>query len=143
MSKKSDEITLTIESRLEALNKVELLSEKVGRKMGFSDDQQDNLSIGVTEAVGNAIVHGNKKDPSKKVTIRFKMKKDSVTVFVTDEGTGFNPDGVSDPFDPDNLMKESGRGIFILRALMSKVEFTFSPKGTTIQFTMEKKDNPS
>jgi serine/threonine-protein kinase RsbW len=59
---------------------------------------------------------------------------------VTDEGGGFNPDGVSDPLDPDNIMKESGRGIFILRALMSKVEFTFSPKGTTIHFTMEKKD---
>lgn len=139
MNKKHNVITLTIQSRLEELNKVELLSEEVGRKMGFSEDQQDNLSIGVTEAVGNAIVHGNKKDPSKKVTIRFEMKKDRVTVSVTDEGTGFNPGSVSDPLDPDNLMKESGRGIFILKALMSKVDFTFSARGTTIHFTMEKK----
>lgn len=141
MSQTSKEISYTIHSRLEELSKIEHLSEKVARKMELSEDQQDNLSIAVTEAVGNAIVHGNKKDSRKKVYIFFQLEKDRVKVTVRDEGRGFDPDQLTDPLDPENIMKESGRGLFILKALMDDVSFTFSPKGTTIYFVMKKKDN--
>jgi serine/threonine-protein kinase RsbW len=141
MSQTSKEISCTIHSRLEELSKIEHLSEKVARKMDLSEDQQDNLSIAVTEAVGNAIVHGNKKDSRKKVYIIFQLEKDRVKVTVRDEGRGFDPDQLTDPLDPRNIMKESGRGLFILKTLMDDVSFTFSPKGTTIYFVMKKKDN--
>ena len=139
MRRTSEEICVTIHSRLKELTKIEKISGKIAAKMSLSEDQHDNLSIAVTEAVGNAIVHGNKKDPKKKVYITFQIDKDEIKVSVRDEGEGFNPDELSDPLDPKNILKDSGRGIFILKSLMDDVYFTFSPKGTTIHFVMKKK----
>lgn len=140
MKKTSREISLTIPSRLKELRKIERLSGEIAQKMALSEDQQDNLSIAVTEAVGNAIVHGNKKDPRKKVHILFRLEKNRVRVTVKDEGQGFNPDELSDPLDPKNLMKESGRGIFILKTLTDEVSFSFSPEGTTVEFVLKKRN---
>lgn len=139
MRRTSEEICVTIHSRLKELTKIEKISGKIAAKMSLSEDQHDNLSIAVTEAVGNAIVHGNKKDPKKKVYITFQIDKDEIKVSVRDEGEGFNPDELSDPLDPKNILKDSGRGIFILKSLMDDVYFTFSPKGTTIHFVLKKK----
>jgi len=139
MRRTSEEICVTIHSRLKELTKIEKISGKIAAKMSLSEDQHDNLSIAVTEAVGNAIVHGNKKDPKKKVYITFQIDKDEIKVSVRDEGEGFNPDELSDPLDPKNILKDSGRGIFILKSLMDDVYFTFSPKGTTIHFILKKK----
>jgi len=138
MSQTPNEIKLTIISRLDELKKVERLSEKIAKKIALAEDEQNNLSIAVTEAVGNAIVHGNKKDPRKKVYIVFRIQMNQVTVSVKDEGKGFDLDLLSDPLDPQNLMKESGRGIFILKSLMDDVDFSFSPEGTAIRFTLKK-----
>ena len=138
MNQKSEEIEHIIPSKLEELNKIESISSEIARKMNFSKDQQDNLSIAVTEAVGNAIVHGNKKDINKKVHILFKLKKDQVDVRVKDEGKGFDPDTLDNPLNPENIMKENGRGIFILKALVDDVSFDFSPSGTTIKFSLKK-----
>ena len=140
MKKTSREIRLTIPSRLQELKRIEHLSKEVAGKMGLSEDQHDNLSIAITEAVGNAIVHGNKKDPTKEVRIHIKVRKDRVHISVRDQGKGFNPDKLSDPLDPQNLMKESGRGIFILKTLMDEVSFSFSPEGATVEFVMRKRE---
>ena len=140
MSSKTQELSITIPSELNELNKIEHLSGEIAEKMSLTEDQHDNLSIAVTEAVGNAIVHGNKKDPTKNVYITFKYDKNQVKVSVRDEGEGFKPDEVANPLDPNNLLKESGRCIFILKSLMDDVSFTFSPKGTSIHFVLKKKD---
>lgn len=137
MKNTTQEINITIPSRLDELHKIERISTKIGKKMHLSRDQQDNLSIAVTEAVGNAIVHGNKKDPKKIVKIRIRFKKGEIHVSVTDQGEGFDPDNLSNPLDPDNILKESGRGIFILKTLMEDVRWSFSSKGTTIHFVMK------
>jgi len=139
MKKTSKEISVTIPSRLQELAKIEHLSEEIAQKMALSEDQRENLAIAVTEAVGNAILHGNKKSPRKKVHILFRLEKDRVKVSVRDEGKGFNPDDLFNPLDPKNIMKESGRGIFILKTLMDKVSFSFSPAGTTVEFVMKKR----
>lgn len=139
MNRTPEMTTVTIPSKLKELNKVELLSEKIAKKISLSEDQQDNLAIAVTEAVGNAIVHGNKKDPEKKVTVTFRLEDDRIEVTVQDEGEGFDPDELANPLDPNNIMKESGRGIFILKSLMDDVSFSFSPQGTTLRFVMIKK----
>jgi serine/threonine-protein kinase RsbW len=140
MNNQKNEIRVTIKSQLTELVKMEHLSRKVAKTMHLDDDQKDNLSIAVTEAVGNAIVHGNKKDPEKKVDILFEITQNQVVVSVTDQGPGFKLNQLADPLDPDNVMKESGRGVFILKMLMDDVKFTFSPKGTTITFTLKRKD---
>lgn len=139
MSGKTKEIRYTIPSKLNELRRIEKITEGIAKELDLSEDQQDNLSIAVTEAVGNAIVHGNKKDPSKTVQIVFRIKENSIRISIQDQGGGFNPDKLADPLDPKNLMKESGRGLFILKSLMGNVSFQFSPQGTTVQFELKKK----
>lgn len=128
---------------MKELKRIEHLTCKIARELDLSDDEQDNLSIAVTEAVGNAILHGNKKTYGKKVDVVFKIDKNQITVSVKDEGKGFNPDQISNPLDPNNLLKESGRGIFILKTLMDDVSFSFSTEGTTISFVMNIRDKKS
>lgn len=139
MTQKSEKIQYIIPSRLDELSQIEKLTGEIAQRMDFSKDQTDNLSIAVTEAVGNAIVHGNKKNINKKVWILFNLKKNQVDVLVKDEGKGFDPDKLDDPLHPENIMKENGRGIFILKALVDAVSFSFSPSGTTVKFSLKKK----
>ncbi len=139
MGKRAEKIKITIPSRLEELKNIEKLSCKVSKKMRLTEDERNNLSIAITEAVGNAIIHGNKKDPEKKVSITLKLTDDRIVVEVKDQGKGFDPDSLADPRDPKNLLKENGRGIFILKTLMDKVTYSFSPEGTTLTFIMKKK----
>jgi serine/threonine-protein kinase RsbW len=136
-------IKKTINSNMKELKRIEHLTCKIALELDLSDDEQDNLSIAVTEAVGNAILHGNKKTHGKKVDVVFKIDKNQITVSVKDEGKGFNPDQISNPLAPNNLLKESGRGIFILKTLMDDVSFSFSTEGTTISFVMNIRDKKS
>jgi len=138
MSRDNEEIRFTIPSRLEALSQVEKLSSDIAIKLNLTDDQKDNLAIAVTEVVGNAIFHGNKKNPKKTVDICFQIKKDFIHISVTDQGSGFKPAELANPLDPLNVMKESGRGIFILKSIMDDIQFSFSPKGTTVVFKMKR-----
>ncbi len=139
MQPQAEKIRYTLSSKLNELSRIEAISVKIARKMDLSKDQQENLSIAVTEAVGNAIIHGNKKDVHKKVDITFRLTKNQITVLVKDEGNGFDPEKLDNPLKDYNIMKESGRGIFILKALTDHVTFSFSPSGTTVKFTLKKK----
>jgi serine/threonine-protein kinase RsbW len=130
----------TIPSRLDALGRVEQIVQEIASLMGLSKDEHDNLAIAVTEAVGNAIIHGNRKDPDKLVEVSTFVEADRVEVVVRDQGNGFNPAGLNNPLDPENLMKEHGRGIFILKNLMDEVSFDFSSSGTAVRMVLVKKD---
>jgi serine/threonine-protein kinase RsbW len=116
---------------------VEKLAQKIAKAYGLTQDKLDNLAIAVTEAVGNAILHGNRQDPQKTVRIRFLLDGIYLRIEVSDQGSGFNPDALSDPLLPENLMKESGRGVFILKSLMDDIRFTFSPVGTVVHMAMK------
>jgi len=129
--------SVEIPSILNELITVEKLAEKVADQHGMSDEDRDNVAIAVTEAVNNAIVHGNGGIKSKKVHVEFTVSGNELKITVMDEGGGFDPSKLGNPLAPENLLKESGRGIFILKTLMDKVKFSFSPKGTII--TMFKK----
>lgn len=130
---------MVIESDLNNVHKVEKITEKIAKYMQFSEEEQDSLAISVTEIVGNAVVHGNKRDKSKKVTVVFKYKNDTITVSIQDEGKGFNESDIANPLEPENLLKESGRGIFIVRALMDQVDFIRTKKGTTVRLIKKTK----
>lgn len=123
---------LILSSEIENVEKVEELTERVTKKMNFPEDERDSIAIAVTEAVNNAIIHGNKRDPAKKVYLSIHAEGRVFKVSVRDEGPGFNPENLPDPLDPDNLLKESGRGIFILKSLMDEVVFEFAEAGGTI-----------
>ncbi len=137
---KSEPVTqnLTLKSNLKELRKIDKLSRHIAAELKLSEDQRNNLSIAFTEAVGNAIVHGNKQDPHKIVSVDIILYADRVTIKVQDQGKGFNPETLPDPLDPANLMLEHGRGIFILKSLTDETDFSFESGGTTLTFTLIK-----
>jgi serine/threonine-protein kinase RsbW len=99
---------------------------------GVSGSLTADLAISITEIVNNAIIHGNKNDPNKTVSVVLKFDSDDVEVNIRDEGKGFNPDAVPNPIDESNLLNQVGRGIFIVRSLMDSVDFQFGEKGTEV-----------
>ena len=137
--KKLPNLEMKIPSLLEKIESVEQLAEKAANRMNFKEEEKDSLAIAVTEAVNNAIIHGNKEDDSKFVFIRFEFEGNRIIVSIKDQGSGFNPENISDPLAPENLLKESGRGIFILSSLMDKVNFNFAEDGTEIIMVKERK----
>ncbi len=86
-----------------------------------------NIMIATTEAVNNAIIHGNCSNPLKIVEISVCFSSEGVIISVTDEGSGFSCDDIADPTAPENLMREGGRGVFLMRALAKKIDFFASP----------------
>ncbi len=124
---------IVIKSDLRNVARVEKVTEKIANHMHFTDEEKDSLAIAVTEIVGNAIVHGNKRDKKKKVTVDFEYKNKTIIVTIQDEGEGFDVAEIANPLEPENLLKESGRGIFIVRALMDAVEFKNTGTGTQVR----------
>ncbi len=123
---------LKITSDIVNLERVEQFTEKFTHLIDISDDKREDILIAVTELVNNAIIHGNKQDKSKHVSICCIASIHEVSVSVTDEGKGFDPSKVGNPLDPDNIERISGRGIFLLNKLMDSLDYSFSDKGTTI-----------
>ena len=139
-SKDAMEYRLVLASDVENVEKIEALTERITRAMDFPEDECDSIAIAVTEAVNNAIIHGNKQDPEKKVYLTIFVQEKTLKVVVRDEGTGFDPESLPDPLDPENLLKESGRGIFILKSLMDEVNYAFDEGGTQLTLIKHKAD---
>lgn len=131
--KREPDYQLVIPSLLEKLSEVEELTEKLAVEHDILDDDRDNLAIAITELTNNAIMHGNKFDHKKKVIISFYFDNNEVCVYIKDQGTGFDPTTIGNPLDPENLLKESGRGIFILKSIMDDVQFQVSGQGTEVK----------
>ena len=93
------------------------------REAGFPDDMMVDVAVSVSEVVNNAVIHGNGRDPDKTVEIDLDIQSDRIKVSVKDEGAGFDPASLPDPVAQDNLMREVGRGLFIVRAYMDEVHF--------------------
>jgi serine/threonine-protein kinase RsbW len=127
---------IIIPSSLDYLPKVDEYVEGKLRKLRVDENKLANIAISVTEAVTNAVVHGNKNDLKKKVFIKLKADSSRVEITVEDEGNGFDPESIQSPIEEGNLLKEVGRGIFILKSLMDKVDFIIQPqKGTMVKMT--------
>jgi len=93
------------------------------RAAGFPDDMLADVAVSVSEVVNNAVVHGNGRNPDKQVLLDLEIKTDRVTISVQDQGNGFDPDALPDPVASENLMRDVGRGLFIVRAYMDEVRF--------------------
>ena len=102
---------------------VESFIENAGEKIKIKESVYGNVLVSVTEAVNNAIVHGNKEDKEKKVKIKLKENKKSVRFVVEDEGGGFDHKNLPDPTSPENIDKIKGRGIFLIKNLADKAKF--------------------
>ncbi len=112
--------------------KVEKFLEKVNKKARLDDGTMYRLLVATTEAVNNAIIHGNKLDPKKLVYVSCEVVGQTLTITVRDHGKGFDPQNLANPLEEQNLMKESGRGIFLIRSLVDEVSFRVQKIGTTV-----------
>jgi serine/threonine-protein kinase RsbW len=119
------------------IGRVEDFLKRINRTAQLDDGTFYRLFVSTTEAVNNGIIHGNKSDPKKKVCISCTLNSDTITVKVKDEGRGFDPGSVPNPLEDQNLLKESGRGIFLIRSMMDKVNFEITKEGTIIEMIID------
>lgn len=127
---------LKIESSADNIRLVERLIEDVCDVYNVNEDNYGNILIAVTEAVNNAIYHGNKGNPSLSVQIGFENQDEKITFSVCDEGQGFDYDSLPDPTDPNNIDKINGRGVFLMKHLADKVEFNQNGKEVLLTFNL-------
>ena len=125
-------VSHTMESTLESVNKAEEMAEKAASQAGFDEDTRGGISMAVREAMINAVMHGNGYSPEKRVKLSFEQSGDNLVITIRDEGQGMDPENIPDPLAPENLMKQSGRGIFLMRAFMDDVKFRKLEPGTEI-----------
>jgi serine/threonine-protein kinase RsbW len=97
---------------------------------GYREEDRFAVRLALQEALTNAVVHGNKSDPDKQVRLRYQVKEDEILAEVQDQGDGFDPKQVADPLAADNLARTGGRGLLLLQALTSWLDF--SERGTCV-----------
>jgi len=120
----------------ENVNKVEAFVEVLKTDLQLSEEMEANILVSISEAVNNAIVHGNKNNTAKKVSIKMEKDGNLLSFVVADEGEGFDPGVIIDPTAPENVDKPSGRGIFLMRSLADKVEFIDGGRKVNIAFNL-------
>jgi serine/threonine-protein kinase RsbW len=138
-------IRLEFTSTFEMVDFVEVVGGHVSRAIGLDDEATHWVSVAIRECVINAIKHGNQHDTSKRVFVEFSTSGDGVpamSISVRDQGDGFDPDHVADPLAPENLLKGSGRGIFLIRNFMDEVVLRRVPQGG-MEIRMVKRAQPA
>lgn len=127
--------TITIPSQESFLVTVDEFIEGFLRRYGATESVIADIAISVSELVINAISHASKSSPNKLIVVKIGETNGQVRVSVSDQGTGFNPDEIDDPLADENLLKEAGRGIFIVRSLMDTIDIKATKQGTTVTIT--------
>ncbi len=125
-------VSYTLESTLESVNKAEELSNQLAAQAGFDEDECQKISMAVREAAVNAVLHGNAYDPKKKMTFSYEKSVDELVIRIADQGKGLDVAKIPDPLAPENLLKQSGRGIFLMRAFMDEVRFRTLDPGSEV-----------
>lgn len=128
-------VRLEFTSAFEMLDFVQVVSDHLSRSVGLDDDSLHWVGVAVRESVINAITHGNRSDSSKHVVVEFETDTASavpeISIRVRDQGDGFDPGSVADCLTPENMLKSSGRGIFLIRSFMDDVQLGRAPEGGT------------
>jgi serine/threonine-protein kinase RsbW len=130
-------IVLWLASRYENIELAQAALDHVCRHRGVPSEDGHWIGIALREAVANAIKHGNRQDPGKRVLVSFLGENGELRIVVGDEGLGFDPTNLADPLAPENQLKTSGRGIFYIKTFMDEVTFSRGEGGGTI-LTMKK-----
>lgn len=127
---------IEIESDPNNLITVEEFVNYFAKDLGLNEEQLATLLLAVTEATTNAIIHANKCDKSKLVTVDVNVQDSKLIIKVTDEGTGFDPSQIPDPTQPENILKDSGRGMYLMKVYMDDLKYNVTPGGTETILTM-------
>ena len=130
---------IELDSNRSEISKVEGVLGKLNEKIGFKMERFINLQIAVSEALVNAIVHGNKENNNKKVHVIVNSTDEMLEIKIRDEGGGFDISTLPDPTNDENLLKESGRGVFIIMSLVDEFYCNSGENGTEMGLVLRKK----
>ncbi len=126
---------------MESVSEVEAAAERLAEQAGIDEEERFRVTMAVREAAVNAVLHGNEYDPTKKITVSLENTGSALVITIADEGKGLNPEAVPDPLAPENLLRGTGRGIFLIRSFMDEVHFRQLHPGT--ELTLVKKLAPA
>lgn len=129
---------LTIGSRFENIELVQAVLSDALSAYELSEESRHWIDLAVREAVANAIKHGNRSEPEKRVEIGLEVTGDEVVIRVRDEGEGFDPESVHDPLAPENRLRPNGRGLFYMKKFMDEIDYSFEP-GRGMEVTLRKR----
>ena len=115
-------VEAVLDSTLDSVDKAEHMALEVAREAGFGEEDLDRIGVSVRECMVNAVVHGNRYSSRKKVRLALSRTGGRFTIRIADQGEGFDPEELPDPVAEHNLMRHSGRGIFLMRAFMDELE---------------------
>ncbi len=135
MTKNVDDM-LVLPSKVASISKIETFVQKLSEKYDIGEDQYPNILISLTEAVNNAIIHGNNKDESKQVNIALEKCDTGLTFLVSDQGSGFNPSNIPDPTSPENVDCCGGRGVFLMKELCDKLRYKNNGRTVEMFFSL-------
>jgi serine/threonine-protein kinase RsbW len=125
------QVQLALESRFENIELVQVVLDDSLRRLECDEDTRYWIGIAVREALANAIKHGNRQDPAKRVEVKLEIENSDLVVRIVDEGSGFDPSLIENPLDEENLLKPNGRGIFYMGKFMDEIRYNFRPSGGT------------
>lgn len=129
---------LILDSTFEEMERIEPYVQDLKAWADFDDEDFNRIMLTLSEAVNNAIMHGNKQDANKQVVIQTALdnKKKLLTVSVEDEGDGFDPEDIPDPLKDENLMNQSGRGVYLIKQYADDIQFSDGGSTVTISFNI-------
>ena len=129
---KAGRLSLTLKSTMESVDEIEAAAEKLAAESGLDENERFHVTMAAREAAVNAVLHGNEYDPAKQVFASFENTGAALVMTIADQGKGLNPNSVPDPLAPENLLRGSGRGIFLIRSFMDEVHFRQLHPGTEL-----------
>ena len=117
---------------MESVAEVEAAADKLAEEAGLNEDDRFHVTMAVREATVNAVLHGNEYDPSKQIEVSLENTGSSLVFIIADQGKGVVPEELPDPLSPENLLRGTGRGIFLIRSFMDEVHFQQLHPGTEL-----------
>jgi serine/threonine-protein kinase RsbW len=120
---KSERLHLSLKSTTESVNEIEAAAEKLATEAGLDEDELFHVSMAAREGAVNAVLHGNQYDPAKQIAASFENTGAALVITISDQGKGLDPATIPDPLAPENILRGSGRGIFLMRSFMDEVHF--------------------
>jgi serine/threonine-protein kinase RsbW len=133
MAMTEQRVSYTLDSSLETIDRAEEKATRIATELGFPEDEVMQISMAVREGAVNAVLHGNAYAPDKKVTLAFEKTRGDLVITIRDQGKGMDLSKIPNPLAPENLLKTSGRGIFLMRSFMDVVEIRPSQTGTELK----------
>jgi serine/threonine-protein kinase RsbW len=121
-----------LSSTMESVGEVEAAADRLATDAGLGEDERFHVTMAVHEAAINAVLHGNDYNPSLHIDVSMENTGSDLVFVIADQGCGFDPDSLPDPSAPENILRGTGRGIFLIRRLMDEVHFRQLHPGTEL-----------